>query len=423
MPATWSSRVLTRLVQAEVCERDPHICDDLRIARMTVHYAASCEATICGPHVLASYMVLGLHPEKVWPAIEARRKALWGSGEVSVAATVPKKPPQSVKLWAEKTNAARATNSRGAMLVDSQRLTISVPMAAPSINAGYRKPAQPTSGKIPLESPHELVPLVAGSSLHPRHRIVLLSMLECNAFAVVESRNYLYPATLTVAVRLGLPYITVRRAIDRMQKDGVLELAFGANHIFENGDLRRPCTYQVNPDKLCRRMTLAEHRRMRFGRRSRRKEEKTSTVVPISEAEQQSSQAAPQQAPENKTAVTHEPEHRSIRRVTRDERLALFNTYIALKKTGMTHEKAVAEVNRQFKDRFSPADIEYAVKIVGHKRYGDDITEPWSTDNGGHSQPKCLTCEDAGEIWNKGPGPRKIPCPNCQPTVAPEDGA
>lgn len=148
MPASWSSRVLTRLVQAEVCERDPHICDDLRIARMTVHYAASGEATICGPHVLASYMVLGLHPEKVWPAIEARRKALWGSGEVSVAATVPKKPPQSVKLWAEKTNAAKKfIASRGAMQVDSQRLTICVPMASPSIAAEYPNSEHSGSGK------------------------------------------------------------------------------------------------------------------------------------------------------------------------------------------------------------------------------------------------------------------------------------
>src|ERR1700683_3247363 len=90
-------RVVSRLVQAEVKELDPHYRDDLKIARLTVAYAASGEAMLCPPHVLASYAVLGLHPEKVWPAILARRKALLGPlyEEVS-GALPPKKPAQSV---------------------------------------------------------------------------------------------------------------------------------------------------------------------------------------------------------------------------------------------------------------------------------------------------------------------------------------
>jgi hypothetical protein len=141
MPATrLCERVIARLVQAEVCEPNPHFRDDLKIARLTVAYAASGEAVLCSPHVLATYAVLGLHPEKVWPAIEARRNAL---GPLCAA---PKKPAQSVKLWLENTNAARATNSRGGetLLRDN---TTAQPMAAPSIAALYPNSDAPSSAK------------------------------------------------------------------------------------------------------------------------------------------------------------------------------------------------------------------------------------------------------------------------------------
>jgi hypothetical protein len=123
MPATrLSGRVVKRLTHAEACESNPHYRDDLQIARLTVHYAATGEAVLCPPHVLASYAVLGLHPEKVWPAIEARRKALLGPLlEVLCASPVPKKAAQSVKLWAEKTNGARAVNSRADCNVASRQ--------------------------------------------------------------------------------------------------------------------------------------------------------------------------------------------------------------------------------------------------------------------------------------------------------------
>ena len=94
MPASVSSlsrRVLSRLIDAEAQELNPWLRDDLRIARLTVAYAARGEAVLCSPDVLASYMVLGLHPQKVWPAIQARSIAL---GPVC---DVPKKPPQAVK--------------------------------------------------------------------------------------------------------------------------------------------------------------------------------------------------------------------------------------------------------------------------------------------------------------------------------------
>jgi len=149
MPATrLCERVIARLVQAEVCEPNPHFRDDLKIARLTVAYAASGEAVLCSPHVLASYAVLGLHPEKVWPAILARRTALGLPLLMEDAddARVRKKPPQSVKLWWENTTAARASNSRGGLTLLRDN-TSSVPMAAPSIAALYPNSDAPSSAK------------------------------------------------------------------------------------------------------------------------------------------------------------------------------------------------------------------------------------------------------------------------------------
>ncbi|HEY6766487.1 MAG TPA: hypothetical protein VI386_17145, partial [Candidatus Sulfotelmatobacter sp.] len=65
-------RILRRLVESEAEELNPWIRDDLRIARLIVAHAARGDAVRCSPQVLASYEVLGLHPEKVWPAILAR---------------------------------------------------------------------------------------------------------------------------------------------------------------------------------------------------------------------------------------------------------------------------------------------------------------------------------------------------------------
>jgi hypothetical protein len=283
MPATrLSARVMARLVQAEACELDPHYRDDLRIARLIVRYAETGEAVLCSPHELASYMVLGLHPEKVWPAIQARRNAL-GPMDVWAAPPVPKKPAQAVRLWTENTNARRAVGSSGAQ----QRFSANHSRAMSTVASTYRKPSRSTSGNS-LESPHELVPLAEGCDLHLRDRSVLVAMLESNAFALMGSRNFLFPSTQTVAVILGLPYITVRRAINRLEAKGVLVLVHGSNWIEpETGKLCRPCTYQVNPEKLQPRMTLAEHRRCRFGRRK-------AKPIPITQPPKDAAPANPQ---------------------------------------------------------------------------------------------------------------------------------
>jgi len=76
MQSAIAERILRRLEQAETREPDPHLQDDYRIAWITVLRASRGESS---PHVSASYAVLGLHPDKVWPAIVARRKVLLGA--------------------------------------------------------------------------------------------------------------------------------------------------------------------------------------------------------------------------------------------------------------------------------------------------------------------------------------------------------
>jgi hypothetical protein len=102
-----TERVLARLQQAETREENPHFQDDYRIAWITVLRAVRGESL---PHVSATYTVLGLHPEKVWPAIVARRRALLGPLYVQFFGVdlPPKKPVQSERSPSWKGNRAAA---------------------------------------------------------------------------------------------------------------------------------------------------------------------------------------------------------------------------------------------------------------------------------------------------------------------------
>jgi hypothetical protein len=73
--ASLVRRVLSRLWQSEVSEVNPHFQADYRIAYIAVLLAAR---DVPNPVVNASYLVMGIHPSKVWPRIVARRKALLG---------------------------------------------------------------------------------------------------------------------------------------------------------------------------------------------------------------------------------------------------------------------------------------------------------------------------------------------------------
>lgn len=107
-----TGRVLLRLEQAEARELNPHLRDDLRIAWVTTLLAAREHAD---PHVNASYKILGLHPDQVAAAHEARRRAKLGNhyssfydeagnlrpedlAKLFAGGSSPKKPVQSVRL-------------------------------------------------------------------------------------------------------------------------------------------------------------------------------------------------------------------------------------------------------------------------------------------------------------------------------------
>jgi hypothetical protein len=71
-----SDRVIDRLAEAEVNEPDLHLQADYQQALRTVVLAREGSPM---PFVEASYALWGMHPEKVWPRILARRQAMLGN--------------------------------------------------------------------------------------------------------------------------------------------------------------------------------------------------------------------------------------------------------------------------------------------------------------------------------------------------------
>jgi hypothetical protein len=98
-PAEVTEGVLRYLESAEKEENDPWLRDDIRIAWIATLRASRGEAF---PYVSATYTVLGMHPDKVWPAIEARRRAMLGADydKFFGGSSSPRKPVQSVKVAA-----------------------------------------------------------------------------------------------------------------------------------------------------------------------------------------------------------------------------------------------------------------------------------------------------------------------------------
>lgn len=102
-----SGRVLRRLQEAEAREVDPWFRDDLRIAWLTVFYASQDQRQ---PFVLATYRVLGVHPDRLAAALEARRRAQLASfyDLFFPSALPPKKPSTSVSLLERQSKARRS---------------------------------------------------------------------------------------------------------------------------------------------------------------------------------------------------------------------------------------------------------------------------------------------------------------------------
>lgn len=268
-----ADRILARLWDAELRELNPHLRDDYRIAWITVSLAERGNPI---PHIEASYRVLGLHPENVWPAIVARRKADLGSlyEQFFGVSLPPKKPVESVRLLGEfierrvgeqlrgKTNAARNGNSAPLEAdVDSP------PMAASTARA-YRNPE---GGKSENPSLFSLRQLVESSTWPAEYRDLLLTLLEKNRFG-----TELWYSQQNLAHDLGKSYSTVRRMIRRLRDghrfrnrhvgecEGVLEKTIDPN-MRPNGVLRRSTTYRLHRQKLKLRPTPEERKNSALG--------------------------------------------------------------------------------------------------------------------------------------------------------------
>lgn len=92
-PSKRTERILYHLARAEYREPNPWFQDDIRIAWITVLYASY---NYPQPFVTATYQVLGIHPDKVAAAIEARTRAVLGPCyELFYPRLPPKKPSTS----------------------------------------------------------------------------------------------------------------------------------------------------------------------------------------------------------------------------------------------------------------------------------------------------------------------------------------
>jgi hypothetical protein len=452
-------RVLSRLSAAEAEEIDPWLRDDLRIARLTVAYAATGEAVGCSPDVLASYMVLGLHPEKVWPAIQARRMALSPGleavGDVLLVPKKPaqsvklprdmplvgtKKPAQSVKLWCIENKEARAVNSRLADTTVLREPTTNVPMATPSIAELYPNSGDSQSAKerpyftvAELEKFFETCPpdLVPFKYLRLLHGMWLSTDTKLHGgdirfFKAVEDYRKGCRYKSPTSVRCNL------RGAERL---GFLEVVyrdeFGKPHHLwvrkrtesDRGDYRKVTTYRLSVSLL---MKWRERQRCGHAEVTPIRKPSLPTPPPPPPAP-----AAPLPKREQPAAkADSRSEHRSTerssspRRITRDERLVLFTAYIALKKSGKSHEAALDEVARQYDKQFAREDIEFAVKVVATKKADRDggnderdyrnLTRELKllrADAGAHRSPESsfrLACDRAGiteargtELWER----------------------
>src|SRR5579863_2776356 len=229
-------RVLSRLERAELREPDPHFQDDYRVAWITVCNAAR---NVPSPHRAATYTVLGLHPDKVWPAILARRNALLGLPyeEFRSNSLPPKKPVQSVR-WAAAEETARAARKesssgkserRGPSLPRRQMLSMLLPqtgqdpMASASATA-YRNSGELKSANFAPQPPRPLVQRIDASRLPPRYRVTLRHF-------VMES-NYgpdLWVSTFRAAKAAEVSYKTMQRHIDWLEREKILHKKHAAN--------------------------------------------------------------------------------------------------------------------------------------------------------------------------------------------------
>jgi hypothetical protein len=441
-------RVLSRLTQAQTCEPNPHYCDDLRIAKLTVLHAARGDSRLCGPDVLASYEVLGLHPEKVWPAIQARRSALLGP--LLEIGAPPKKPAQSVKLWGKNTSGARVVNSRAdEMVLRGPRL---LPMATASIAALYPNSDAPSSAKKRGFTFDEMLAIVEFSGAPHSVRQGTLSALKARG----EWPNEQGPATGIVcisligmqlhgvccrstarwrarrAVRLGFwrelrkanawsdcPKCGVERKAGTCAACGYVGRAKTPEGKANFDEFCRPFMYEIDIEKFRTAPRPKEIRHFdartyaEYKQAAKRGEHLNVTEMP---ARKPAAPTPPPKSPAPAAPVRSKPaaetgEPRKPLDITRDVRFAVAGCYSNARKQGKDEEAAIRETCGALSSDtryLSESEVRLQLKIwqAKHGSLEPQVKKGWVA-------PSCFTCWDEGEVWNKGPGPRKLPCPKC----------
>jgi len=133
-------RILNYLSRAEDRESDAWMRDDYRIAWITVLYATRGYRE---PSVLATYRVLGVHPDKLVAAIEARRRALLGHlYDRQFLKLPPKKPAVSERERGESCSKNKAGRASGTDRSRSGwKTTGFAPMPSPMKSASTCRPS------------------------------------------------------------------------------------------------------------------------------------------------------------------------------------------------------------------------------------------------------------------------------------------
>ncbi len=320
-----SARILARLMEAELHEVNSHLRDDYRIARLTVTYAAEGACRLCSPQVAATYMVLGLHPDKVWPAIVARQKASLGAkygrwfdqdGVRLGEAFAPKKPPESVRFAREEQKLKKAS---GAGLAIPRRFErVESPIMATTV-PDYRDSDSSASGKWP----RDLMPWFESCDLPDHLRVTMLVLLKPK-----RSGLNLSTSKVRLAIELGVTRRTAQRRVRRLRDLRVLEEIGEANKYFKGrpDDFRPSFTYRAHPEAVAPRPTWKDfeqmrptHRRVKVKsatqhRRRRSAIALTSSPLPQPAADAPTPAPSPSAAP---VAVPPSNGHRDTRRQPR----------------------------------------------------------------------------------------------------------
>lgn len=317
-------RILRRIWQAELAETNPHRRDDLRIAWITVRYAAQEYAQ---PHVAASYAVLGLHPNKVWPAIVARRTKLLGSyyalfyPDLSLP---PKKPARGEK--GARSNEARiAVGERSDVgSLKSKRRGVSpappitlleIPPAMSSIpQTAYRNSDAATTEKSgrgfsPFRA-DDIELRIKYLPIKRQHRNTLLAWYEA-AGRPTGKDVLLFCASQGIEMEARIAERTARYHRRALEKAGLVELVYSPMQRIRTDYFRHTATWRLNISALISMAPVKSYKQHRAARQVATPIRPHSAAHPTPEA----STATPSDASSSAPAPRPQPvPQRDVRR-------------------------------------------------------------------------------------------------------------